>query len=141
WATYEMLRAASDTARRVRFAVAWCLPIGVAITVVALYNAARFGSAVEGGYGEEAFAFTTPLAVGVSGFLLSPGKSVFAYAPIAVAGVFVGWPLLGRRHAAAAWCAAAATVVHLVFFARYYVWYGGGVWGPRFLVVVLPFML
>src|SRR5204863_9370959 len=53
----------------------------------------------------------------------------------------IGLTRLGRLHTAVAWSAASITIVYLVFFARYYAWYGGGVWGPRFLVVILPFML
>jgi len=29
-------------------------------------------------------------------------------------------------------------VVRLLFYARWWAWYGGNSWGPRFLVPVLP---
>jgi hypothetical protein len=32
-------------------------------------------------------------------------------------------------------------VLYILFYAKYYMWFGGGVWGPRFLVVILPFCL
>ena len=76
-------------------------PILVAILLVGAYNAVRFGSPAETGYGETAQAFTTPLYIGLYGLLLSPGKSVFLYAPILLAAIF-GWFPLRRRHAALA---------------------------------------
>lgn len=133
WLAYELWP-------RVRAGVVWALPVAAALLVLAVYNAVRFGSPIESGYGDEAYAFTTPLAVGLAGFLVSPGKSMFVYAPILIAAA-IGWPRFARRHERVACSAAAVTVVYLVFFARYYAWYGGGVWGPRFLVVILPFML
>lgn len=118
----------------------WLFPIGAAAGMTAAYNFVRFGSAFETGYGAEAAAFTTPLYVGLYGFLLSPGKSVFVYAPILVGGV-VGWNDLRRLRPRVAYVIAAVVVAQLLFYARWHVWWGGGAWGPRFLAVVLPFMI
>ena len=121
-------------------AIIWAAPVGLAVAVVGLYNLARFGSVLESGYGKEALAFTTPLHVGLYGFLLSPGESMFVYAPILVTGL-AGWFLLRRTHATIAVVLACNVVPYVLFYAKYYMWSGGGVWGPRFLVVILPFCL
>ncbi|TAK34034.1 MAG: phospholipid carrier-dependent glycosyltransferase [Chloroflexota bacterium] len=118
----------------------WSAPIAVALAVIGTYNLVRFGSVLETGYGAEAHAFTTPLHVGLYGLLLSSGKSVFVYAPILLAGV-LSWFHLRRTHAAVAAVLACVVVLYILFYAKFYAWFGGGVWGPRFMVMVLPFFL
>jgi hypothetical protein len=75
---------------------------------------------------------------GLYGLLLSPGKSLFLYAPpllLAVAGL----PFFLRRNRAATLVFVAAPVVYLVVYGSKGGWHGGG-WGPRYLVPALPFM-
>ena len=74
---------------------------------------------------------------GLYGLLLSPGKSLFLYAPpLLLAGVatlaFV------RRHRAEALVFVVTPLCYLAMFAGKGVWSGGG-WGPRYLVPALPF--
>jgi hypothetical protein len=115
----------------------WSAPIAVALAVVASYNIARFGSPLATGYDETSAAFNTPVLVGLMGQLLSPGKSVFLYAPIVLAGV-LGWFTLRRDHAPLAWTVAGLAGMYVLLYARYDWWYGGGPWAPRFLTVILP---
>jgi hypothetical protein len=75
------------------------------------YNAGRFGSPFSMGYHDQTFSH--PLLSGLYGMALSPGRGVFTYAPIL---------LVGR----------------LLWYARWWAWYGGDVWGPRFMVPILP---
>ena len=116
---------------------AWGVPILVSLAIVGTYNLVRFGSLSETGYGEAAQSFTTPIYVGLYGLLLSPGKSVFLYAPILLAAT-VGWPALRRVYPGLAWTIAAMVTLYVLFYARYDWWYGGGPWAPRFLTVILP---
>src|SRR5215813_5777402 len=118
---------------------AWLLPIVALTAVVAAYNAVRFGTIFETGYAEQAVAFTTPLYVGLYGLLLGSGKSLFVYAPIALAGV-AGWFALRHRSPSVACLLATLVGIYIIFYARYDWWYGGGPWGPRFLTVMLPFL-
>jgi hypothetical protein len=59
-------------------------------------------------------------------------------------GLFLSFRRVRSPEAAAAAGAAAAAVTAgasalcLLLFAKYYQWYGGGAWGPRFLVPLLP---
>jgi hypothetical protein len=50
-----------------------------------------------------------------------------------------GVPAFFRRHRPVAFLAAAVVLVHLAFYASWYLWWAGHGWGPRFLVPVLPF--
>ncbi len=122
-----------------RNVVTWVLPIAVALVMAGIYDLTRFGNVFETGYGLEAGQFTTPLYVGIYGLVLSPGKSVFLYAPVLLIGL-AGWKALYHRSTDATIVAAGIAIVYMAFYARYYQWYGGGAWGPRFLTVILPFM-
>lgn len=130
-------RPGRETRRRL---LAWWAPLAMLTAAAMLYDHWRFGDVWETGYKDEASEFRTPLWLGLAGLLLSPGKSVFVYAPILLAAVR-GLRDLGRSQPAA--FAVAVTIVGsmLAFYARWYMWWGGGAWGPRFLVPILPFLL
>ncbi len=115
----------------------WSFFFLVWLAAIAAYNWNRFGSVFETGYGSEAGNFTTPLAVGLSGLLASPAKGVLWYCPVlwlSLLGARAFW----RRDRACVLTVLAASAGWLLLISRYYQWYGGGCWGPRFLVPLLP---
>jgi hypothetical protein len=114
--------------------IAGLLP-GFALT--GWYNLSRFGTLLASGYGSEAFQFTTPLAEGLFGLLLSPGKSVFLYAPPLLLAFPGGFALWRRDERTTVLVIAALFLSHLLLYARWGQWPGGGVWGPRFLLPVV----
>ena len=118
-------------------ALCWSFFFSIWIGAIAGYNWSRFASVFETGYGREAGNFTTPLAVGLSGLLASPAKGVLWYCPVLVLAM-LGWPAFWRRDRACALAIVAASVLWLLLISRYYQWFGGGAWGPRFLVPLLP---
>lgn len=135
----------------------WFVPLaGVALAAAGhlAYNAARFGTPFESGYGAQASAaaFSTPLLAGLYGLLLSSGKGVLWFAP-AVWLAPAGWAEMARarqhsgepRHGAparrAAVAAVAAWAVALVQYGTFQHWAGDGSWGPRYLVPLLPLAL
>jgi len=138
--------------RRAR-AFSFALPLGIALVGLASYNAARFGSPFESGYGiankvdafanRDAHPSHTPfsLAQGLYGLLFSPGKGLLEYAPpvlLAPLGVALLW---ARRRAETA-LLLALFLICLVAHANVLIrWLGGWAWGPRFLVPVLPIAL
>ncbi len=103
------------------------------------YNAAIFGSPFEFGYpsqvegGVPQNTFDNPVHVGVLGFLFSPGKSIFLFAPPVLVAL-AGLPALWRRERALAVVAALAPLAALLFYARFRNWEGGYCFGPRYLV-------
>lgn len=99
------------------------------------YNAARFGSPMESGY--EFQSFTHPFLSGLYGLTLSPGRGVLVYVPVLLAAAAV---LRYERRSARVLGYLALTLLglRLLFYARWWSWYGGESWGPRFMVPALP---
>src|SRR5438034_741562 len=64
------------------------------------YNAARFGAPFNFGYSAE--MFSTPFLVGTGGLLFHPAKSIFLFAPIALA-LVPALVRLARKDSAAFW--------------------------------------
>lgn len=118
----------------------WVLSLSLGMGAAAAYNVARFGSAVATGYGEEATRFTTPVLEGLAGLLISPGKGLLWYAPpllLAVAGKLT----LLRSKPLVFGMMLSVTLGPLLLASVYYQWHGGGCWGPRLLVPILPVAL
>jgi hypothetical protein len=116
-----------------------CAASAAGVAVLLTYNALLFGSPFQFGYPAAAEgakrlnSFDTPLLKGLYGFLLSPGKSVFIFAPpvlLALAGLRRLWKL----ERGAATVAILFPLLYLFFFARYTQWEGGYSVGPRYLV-------
>ena len=99
-------------------------------------NRALGGSWLETGYGSEVFRFTTSLGDGLFGLLLSPGRSVFLYAPVAAVGLLG----LSRVSLPAAALCGGVPLLHVLVFAQWWSWEGGDAWGPRHLLPVLPLL-
>jgi len=70
------------------------------------------------------------------GFLFSPGKSIFLFAPPVLLALW-GLPALWRRDRGLATIAAISLPLALGFYARYTQWEGGYCFGPRYLVPAL----
>ncbi|MEI6043317.1 MAG: hypothetical protein WCS37_02885 [Chloroflexota bacterium] len=106
--------------------------------LILLHNYVRFGNIFNNGYDEE--FFTNPLWVGLSGLLLSPGKSLFLYSPVLLALPFavVGF---WRRARAEAILLSLVCGITLLYYSLWWAWEGGWCWGPRFLVPLLPFLI
>ena len=108
---------------------------GVAIGLLPLlvYDQIAFGEPFEQGYGSK--PFDTPLPVGLYGLLLSPSRGLLVYAPylaFALVSLVLAWrrsgPVAGRlRGLGLVW------VLTLGLYATYTEWWGGRVFGPRFL--------
>jgi hypothetical protein len=117
----------------------WSLGLVPGVALVIGYNLARFGLPLASGYGDEASAFTTPLLTGLIGLLLSPGKSLFLYAPVAALAL-AGAPLLWRRWRLEGALLLSLVIAHVILYAHWHAWDGGGVWGPRLLLPIVPLL-
>jgi hypothetical protein len=123
------------------------LAVGAAVGVALLLgrNAYLHGSPFEFGYpsaaegGKALNTFETPLATGLLGFLVSPGKSIFLFSPPILLAL-LGLPRLWRRDRGLAFVAAAAPIIYVLFFATYTQWEGGYCYGPRYLVPALALL-
>jgi hypothetical protein len=114
------------------------LPVLPALAWTAWYSLLRDGTLVPAVYGG---TFTTPLATGLYGLVLSPGKGLFAYNPfllLAIPGAVALW----RRDRALTALLVGLMVARVLLYARWSYWEGGVAWGPRFLMpAVGPFSL
>lgn len=126
--------------RRLLALTAWATPFAGWLAVVAAYNRARFGGIFETGYGWESRGFTTPLSEGLTGLLASPAKGVLWYCPVLLLAI-VGLRGLHARRPGLLAAMLAASLAHVALMAKYYQWWGGDCWGPRFLVPLLPLWL
>lgn len=116
-------------------------PIGVSLALLGWYNELRFHKVLVGTYGPNG-GFVTPLWHGLHGLLLSSGKGLFLFNPLTVLGVvglvllFVGpAPVRDRRFGVLCFL---LVVPRLLFFAKWSIWDAGSVWGPRFLLPIVP---
>jgi hypothetical protein len=117
-------------------------PLAVFLGLQAWHNLVRHGDAWELGYraGSDALGFSTPMLVGLWGFLLSPGKSFFLYAPVTLLTFFCLRPFVRYRRNEAL-LGLGICVLFVLFHARWWSWGGDWAWGPRFLLVITPFIL
>ena len=109
------------------------------------YNCLRFGSVLTTGYARwsqfhQVESFSYPMWKGLLGLLISPGKGLLLYCPIVIGSI-----LAYRRFFA--WRKDLALVLVLLVFpylmllSRYIAWHGDFAWGPRYLTVLLPFLM
>ena len=104
------------------------------------YNALRFGSPWATGYPAEE-RFSHPLHLGLYGFLFSPGRSVFLFCPVLVIAMF-GLPRMWKEARETLGLVAAVVLFHLCVYGCWWAWANGrGLWGPRYLVPMLPLAL
>lgn len=122
-----------------RAAAVLCAASAIGVVLLLVRNAVLFGSPFEFGYPNAVPGtgidnnFDTPIGRGLYGLLLSPGKSVFLFAPpVILAGA--GLRRLWKRERGVATLAILFPLVYLVFFAQYAHWEGGYCVGPRYLV-------
>ncbi len=126
-----------------RWLIAGVIGMAPWIVFFGWYNAVRFGSPVETGYGPAHFRhagglllFETPLVEGLTGMLFSPGKGVFVFNPLLLLVLFglVGLWRMDRRLAVIVVAVFASSVL---FHAKYTFWAGDFTWGPRYLASLM----
>lgn len=131
--------------RAPRLDSAWssiALLAGVAIGALPLliYQQLAFGSVLESGYGVK--PFDAPILAGVYALLLSPSRGLLIYEPWAIAALAslaLAWRRPGHvadrlRTLGVSW------VALLLVYASYAEWWGGRVFGPRFLDDLAPLL-
>jgi len=122
---------------------AWSLPLLVSFAVIAAYDYLRLGNAMNTGLyrpGMMSPLFLNPLYMGIYGFLLSPGESIFWYAPI-LAPALYGWRFLWKKYPQITVVLGTLVGIYLLFYSKFIYWWGGGCWGPRYMVQMLPFLM
>ena len=113
---------------------------GIGVVPLLVYNAVAFGDPLEQGYGTK--PFDTPVLTGLYGLLLSPSRGLLIYAPylaFAIAALAGAWRAQG--YVAARFRAfGLVALATLLLYATYTEWWGGRVFGARFLDDLAPLL-
>lgn len=112
-------------------------PLILTLLGLAAFNVLRFGDPLEFGYSE---SFSGTLAAGLTAFLFSLDRSLFLFAPPLLALPWATGPFL-RRHGVVGWTVLIVAGLSLVAYSMWPVFWGGPVWGPRYLLPVVPLLL
>jgi hypothetical protein len=143
-----LFEASVQPRARIKTAIVLAIGIALATTVHVGWNVYRFGRPFDFGYD---WAQTIPqlparaflladLPRGLAVLLLSPGKSIFLWAPPLLLALWQA-PRCGQREPAVVTGVAAAALVGIVFYAAYLFPEGGYSHGPRNLVPIVPLTL
>lgn len=119
---------------------AFLLPTVLAFTIMFYLNYGRFGNVFTFNQTGAHGFFWSSAPVGVYGYLLSPGRSIFLYSPPALLGLFAARTFY-ERHRPEALLFAGIAVTYVLFYSSYDAWHGGWAWGPRYLLPVVPLMI
>ncbi len=118
--------------------LAFGLPVAGALTLYLLHNSARLGSPATTGYATAEGFRANPLT-GLFILLLSPGKSIFLYAPLFLL-LPPLWLLYTRRLPAAGLTILFAAILYIAALAFWMGSAGGWAWGPRLLMPLVPLL-
>lgn len=144
-AVFAVAILARDGKPGLRAAFILCAASVVGVGILLIHNTLLFGGPFSFGYpaiaegAKHLNSFETPLLTGLFGFLLSPGKSIFMFAPPIILALF-GLRALWRRDRGLAAVAVLLPIAYMLFFAKYTQWEGGYCVGPRYLVPGLVLM-
>jgi hypothetical protein len=123
--------------RRIPHLLAWAAPVTAAVLA---YHWAYFGSPWRQGL-PAAGRFSGAWGEGHLGLLVSPGKGLLVFTPVAaVAAVGLVRAFRTGERWLVSTCASAA-VAHWLFVGRWSAWDGGECWGPRMMTDLLPLLL
>lgn len=125
---YLLIRARPQAASLLAIA---CVPAGA----VAWYNAAFFGAPWHFGPAAMGGRFFQALPGSLAGLLVSPGRGLLVFTPIALLAL---WGLVTQGRRSLARGLLSATAVHFAFMACWNEWHGGESFGPRLLTDLLP---
>ena len=119
----------------------WLLPMMIIGLLIGWMNWTRYGSPLTFSFSVlQHTTFSTPLLLGLYGLLLSPGKGLLFYTPLAWAGL-IGLVSMWRHWRAEAVLFALIIMVEIGFFAVYEFWTGGWNWGPRYILPIVPLLI
>ena len=114
------------------------IPVIFMMAIIMSYNYIRFEDLFETGY--EGEGFKGNFFVGFYGILFSPGKSLFLYNPLTIIGCLAFGKFWMHDKKIALFCFW-LILSHLLMFSFWHSWPGGMSWGPRLMLVVIPYLI
>ena len=133
--------------RILRNGALFCIGLGLILALIAYYNYIRFDDIFETGrtinvqiesqrtYGR----FVAPWR-GLWGLLFSSGKGLFFYCPAILLG-FIFWLPFHRKYRLLSFMILGTVFLRIVFIASRSDWHGGFCIGPRYMLMIIPFLL
>lgn len=139
WVAWPRLRAAAAP-ERARLLACALLPALAVLALHVAHNRALWGTLFDSPMVAQRRGFTTPLHVGLAGFLLSPGASLFLYSPLLLL-LVRALPGFWRARRAECVTLLAMSLALLLFCAGFSLWHGlFSAPGPRYLFVLTPLL-
>jgi hypothetical protein len=140
-AIWIALESRADRRLLVRRLLLFGVPVAAGVGLWMTYNYIRFGHPLDTGLLRDPnVQLSTPILQGLYGLLLSPGRSLFLYAPVTIAGL-VALAALWKTDRPAVIFLLAYPAVFIPFIAKMHHWDGGESYGPRYLVPIIPFLV
>ncbi len=118
--------------------------IGLAIfgCLLLYYNYARFGNIFETGRSAVPLfhyaIYTNPLP-GLYGLLVGAGKGIFIYSPIVLLSI-IFWKRFHKKYPHLSFSIIGMILVRIFFLASRSDWHSGFALGPRYLIIIIPFL-
>lgn len=116
---------------------------GFFVLLIMLWNYYRFGSMLNTGAGHQLYfsgTFRGNLTTSIPANLIGLNRSIFLYSPPLLLGL-LAFPALYRSRKILALVTTLIICTGLLLYSKITMWYGGISWGPRFLVILTPFLL
>jgi hypothetical protein len=123
-----------------RAALLWSGPVAGWLAVTGWANWERFGAVANIGEAGTTSLVDTTAFEGIYGLLLSPGRGVLWYNPPLWLAL-LGFGLFVVRRPGLGLTIAGMLAATVVYHASGDVWHGGAVWGPNYLVPLLPLLI
>lgn len=115
---------------------------GLLLILLGYYNFARFGDVFETGRTVSEITYGTFVAPwrGLWGLLFGAGKGLIFFCPVIILG-FLSWLPFHRKHRFLSFVILGAILFRVLFIASRSDWHGGICLGPRYLVMLIPFLM
>ena len=125
-----------------RSILALCLGAAIPVALMLVYSAVYLGRIDTLGQLQTYDGFRGNPLIGLPGLLLSPSRGLLVFSPVfllSLVGVIVA--LRHPRQHSLALALAAAALLELLVFSRWYSWWGGHSFGYRLVIEVVPSMI
>lgn len=127
----------------VRPVATFAIPFVLVAVPAVVYLNQRYGyypSIFEAWAGIQRGWLPLPFHIGLEGLLFSPGRSVFLYSPPVLLALLSVVPFV-RRHGLRSIAIIGIIILYFVLYSKKVAWHGGGGWGPRYQVVIIPLVV
>ncbi len=137
WASYP------DRSRIIRTAGLFLAAFGFFVLLLMLWNYYRFGGVLDTGAGHQQYfvsTFGANLAKSIPANLVGLNRSIFLYSPPLLIGL-LAFPAMFRSRKTLALVTTLIIVTGFLMYSKIMMWHAFCSWGPRFMVILTPFLL